>query len=46
MTAGSAAVSKRTYLASGFGPTAFSSAASGKPVQGTTIDQASTQRSR
>ena len=46
MTDGTAAVSNRTYLAEPSGAASFSSSESWKPVQGTTMDQASTQRWR
>ncbi len=46
MVALSAMVSNRTYFASELGSASLTSSASGKPIHGTTIDHASTQRWR
>ena len=43
---GSHSVSKETYFAAAVGSARLITSASGKPRQGTTIDHASTQRSR
>ena len=46
MRSGSFRVSKATYLALPVGPSRLMTSARGMPTQGTTMDQASTQRSR